>query len=796
MSSQIIDAMFKDNPKALVVVVIALAVFIYFIVRPGSESYGEDEDNDTIKEAFEATFANTTDSFLMKTVNENDKGVIEYFPTSEMNVMYSDINGNLSTTQDLGIKNLTVSSSSKFGSDVGITGNATVGGKVMITGDTSIGGGATIGGKAVITSDTSIGGKAAIAGDATVGGKAIITGDTTIGGGTTIGGNTAIGGNTVVTGDMTAVGNMFAKRNLAVTGDSSVSGNETVNGVINVVKGVNASLGSDGSSIAQFRAKQGNYGTLLRQDGANFYILNTASGNPDGRWSDKRPFYINNASGDVWMGHNVNVGGALTTDRITTGGTSGVGGYTALNNRNVKPNQLAGGTVQFGFGSMANNGNAPWSDFIHFNGWGDGTGGNPNLVMFNKNGIGMRIYQGGFNSGDAYSSFKDAVLTDSTGNTVLSGGTAFAPDGRITIAGDMSLGKLNVKNPNGSYSHLGWIDNNNYLRGFTVIDGGNVVNGDSTINGSFWVRKNNYLYYPDETTIYQNIFDALSGGVISKYGNPSGWDETSYRNSGWYDYYILRIGSKNAFPNGLRVNVPAGKKVIWLRCLNDRWLSVQLYKLDGTNLGNFCSGMRKSHNYAPDGGSHDSSWDFHTWFPIPVPDDNASYVFTSGNSANDGGSDAWISGIAFSTNPWNHAYNCAVANVWQVNGGSGVTWNSDNWNNDMLGQITNGNEVALVVPIVPSGRDKLFYIAEHNANWDGAMHRGLKVDDTPIERLRTTWDHPLARTLNSKMYYRFLAARIPESLTRGKRFITVKVNMTGDLRNHIFFREAGTIDMY
>ena len=54
-----------------------------------------------------------------------------------------------------------------------------------------------------------------------------------------------------------------------------------------------------------------------------------------------------------------------------------------------------------------------------------------------------------------------------------------------------------------------------------------------------------------------------------------------------------------------------------------------------------------------------------------------------------------------------------------------------------------------------------------------------------------------ARSINSKMYNRFLASFIPESLTRNKRFITVKIDMTRNGGgNHIFFREAGTIDAY
>ena len=34
----------------------------------------------------------------------------------------------------------------------------------------------------------------------------------------------------------------------------------------------------------------------------------------------------------------------------------------------------------------------------------------------------------------------------------------------------------------------------------------------------------------------------------------------------------------------------------------------------------------------------------------------------------------------------------------------------------------------LYVSVVPSGKDKLFYIVEHNNNWVGSMHKSIKVN--------------------------------------------------------------------
>ena len=53
----------------------------------------------------------------------------------------------------------------------------------------------------------------------------------------------------------------------------------------------------------------------------------------------------------------------------------------------------------------------------------------------------------------------------------------------------------------------------------------------------------------------------------------------------------------------------------------------------------------------------------------------------------------------------------------------------------------------------------------------------VKVEDVLVDRLRTTWDNPLARSYNSKLYNRYVATRIPEILTKNKRFIKVNINM-------------------
>ena len=56
---------------------------------------------------------------------------------------------------------------------------------------------------------------------------------------------------------------------------------------------------------SQMRIIGGNYGILLRNDGSNFYILSTDSGNQWGGWNSKRPFRINLANGIPYFEYGI-----------------------------------------------------------------------------------------------------------------------------------------------------------------------------------------------------------------------------------------------------------------------------------------------------------------------------------------------------------------------------------------------------------------------------------------------------------------------------------------------------------
>ena len=61
------------------------------------------------------------------------------------------------------------------------------------------------------------------------------------------------------------------------------------------------------------------YGVILRNDGSNTYFLPTALNDQYGSWTDTiRPFYFNNATGNVTMKHNVGIGGNLSVSGVLT----------------------------------------------------------------------------------------------------------------------------------------------------------------------------------------------------------------------------------------------------------------------------------------------------------------------------------------------------------------------------------------------------------------------------------------------------------------------------------------------
>lgn len=339
------------------------------------------------------------------------------------------------------------------------------------------------------------------------------------------------------------------------------------------------------------------------------------------------------------------------------------------------------------------------------------------------------------------------------------------------------------------------------------------INGDLAVSGVIRGRtvestsRMGQRMYPHDPIIYQDIFDAKDKGAIKKLGNPTYYNDTSYAVNPWFDRRLIAFGGNNeADGNGAQITVPAGYDTVWVRVLGDRWAAMKAYFLDGAkeNLGLWAGGYRSLNGYCPDGslsdGFNDPSHvieggsklrvDLHQWVPIPVGRSGTLALVAKPNS----NWNFWLSGLAFSRNPWAHAGQSAVSYHWKLNGGTGCKWNTHDWFNDVLAQIIPKNKYEFRVPVVPSGRDKLLYIVEHNNSWNGAGHTAVTVNGKRIERFLASYDNPFARHWNSKFYERYIAAHIPADLIGNERYVSVKFDMSKQ-NMAIYFREIGMHDL-
>jgi len=258
--------------------------------------------------------------------------------------------------------------------------------------------------------------------------------------------------------------------------------------------------------------------------------------------------------------------------------------------------------------------------------------------------------------------------------------------------------------------------------------------------------------------------------------------------------------------NGAELVIPEGYDTAWVRVLGDRWTRIKAYFLDGgqEQLGHWIGGWRAANCYCPDGSLSDGNESanaqdgihYHQWVPIPARRSGRLALITKKVGNTEGTNNHfWLSGVAFSKNPWAHAVQSAVGYHWAVNGGDRTTWaeNWQKWNNDSLTKIDAKTNWHLRVPVVPSDGDKLLYLVEHNNNWNGCMHRGITVNGTPIERFTATYDNPFARHWNSKIYERYIAARIPASLIKANDYhLSIRIDLTKQANQGIHVREIGT----
>ena len=204
--------------------------------------------------------------------------------------------------------------------------------------------------------------------------------------------------------------------------------------------------------------------------------------------------------------------------------------------------------------------------------------------------------------------------------------------------------------------------------------------------------------YPSDPLVYQDIHAAVKAGALARLGDNRSFDLRGV----WNGYNHARLGG-NHDPDGVgaAVEIPAGYDTVWIRVMGDRWNAVHAYFLDNDrqDLGVWAGGFRPSMN--PDGSAPDcyesEGFRRHQWLAIPAGR-AGKLALVSKPSTN---AEFYVSGLAFSRNPWAHAAQPAAAYHWGLNGSEVLPWHASSktahaaW---LPAAVT-----TLRVPVIPTG---------------------------------------------------------------------------------------------
>lgn len=164
---------------------------------------------------------------------------------------------------------------------------------------------------------------------------------------------------------------------------------------------VNGNVRAAGQFISttadQARFIQGNYGLIHRQDGANYYFLSTASGDQYGGWNGLRPFRLEMASGNVYLGADiltVNHGGNVGINNTSPGYRFDVAGKARLrvagfmDNANTGQLEISNAASGHAYISFHNEGSWGAHFGLETDGWFSTRGWSPGASGFNNMRVG------------------------------------------------------------------------------------------------------------------------------------------------------------------------------------------------------------------------------------------------------------------------------------------------------------------------------------------------------------------------------------------------------------------------
>lgn len=340
---------------------------------------------------------------------------------------------------------------------------------------------------------------------------------------------------------------------------------------------------------------------------------------------------------------------------------------------------------------------------------------------------------------------------------------------------------------------------------------------------------NQYMYLPNTIDMSNNIiWQDLSGFTTKFRAIGDGISLDVRNNSKWQYKYIYGPTPHTSHTDGkgIEIDVPGFPMdyldidftVLWVQLLGNGWNTFKVYAKndDGTynSFGSYAGGFNHLNNISPDGGIHNETWNIFEWYPVPIKLNKNRKIIIS-NPYGDF-TESWFSGFAFSTNPWNHCKISAGTLHFDLNrdetnttvNKDNIPWTHDNWNNEPLAHFPKNKNTTIVIPFVNSGRDKVFYIAEHNSNWGVGVTQITIINtnnktEEPIQNLTTTFDNPFARHFNSKIYQRYYATIIPkEKISNNSKYLSITIHMPPTATDDIIqtfgelnFTEVGTHDV-
>ncbi|QEG13317.1 hypothetical protein KAALPHA_299 [Klebsiella phage vB_KaeM_KaAlpha] len=337
------------------------------------------------------------------------------------------------------------------------------------------------------------------------------------------------------------------------------SGVNITKGGLTVVGGayINGSVGSNGqfktSANDGLKIWNGDYGMILRRSENNFYLIPTAQGQAEnGGIGNLRPFFIDCATGNVSMNHNVTIGGQSTLNGNVTLGSGQI--------------SLLGGSGNIGF---AKAGTSPYSMRIFYA--GNNERGNrleiaddSSYLMYIERhpSVGIQLVtNGGHVKTGAGSVYTEAIALNS-GARFVADGNIYLPNATNGFSTGWLLGQIN--------SRINGVNDNANNR---VAKSGDTMTGTLTINNgaNTGVMVSGITSGSDKGLIRGNVdggahtaWENRSSGLQLDCPNSDGSAYNVWKATKWGAYHIAAMDVYAPSGNGyVRLVIRNGGAHIW-----------------------------------------------------------------------------------------------------------------------------------------------------------------------------------------------------------------------------------------